>query len=679
MAISRRELIQGAAIGGAGLVVGGVVGKVALGDGDGGGGSTSLSGQAQRVATERKLSADDVTRAVKTFVPPGLPNMDTHMLFSSGGHGGQILVMGVPSMKLLKVIGVFTPEPWQGHGYGADSSDSIFKAGTTAAGGAVSSARNMLTWGDTHHPALSETKGEYDGRWIYVNDRANGRIAMVDLRDFKTKQIIDVPNLDSSHGGCFVTPNSEYVHISTMSPTLTDRSKAVSALTNYKDLMRGYSTFLAINQKTGRMELERSFQVELPPYTQDLADSGKLVSEGWVFINSYNSEMAIGGNAENGQPIEVGASKNDFDMMHVIDWKKAEVAVQAGKTRTINGMKVITLDVAASDGILHLIPEPKSPHGVDVAPNGNYITVGGKLDPHVTIYGFDKIKAAIDAKNYEKKDDFGVPVLKYDAVVAGRVEVGLGPLHTQYDEKGYGYISLFLDSAVSKFSLGEPYFKGDQAFKLVDKLKVNYNIGHLVTMEGDTVKPDGKYLVALNKWSIDRFPVVGTLKPQNFQLVDLTGEKMEILSDTPIGIGEPHYVQAIRSERIKAWEVYPPGTNPLTMEPDKNAITDGQDRSEKRGNTLEVWMSVKRSQFKPDTLRAARGDKVILHLTNVEKTPDATHGFAIPRYNINVSLDPGEVATVEFVADAEGSFAMYCTEFCSALHLEMQGWFLVTV
>ncbi len=681
MPISRRELIQGAATGGVGLVVGGVIGKAALGDGNGGGngGTSGLSGTAQKVADQRGLTADDVTRSLKTFVPPGKPEMDTHMLFSSGGHGGQILVMGVPSMKLLKVIGVFTPEPWQGHGYGADSSDIVLKEGTTAAGGAVSTARNMLTWGDTHHPALSETKGEYDGRFLFINDRANGRIAMIDLRDFKTKQIVDVPNLDSSHGGCFVTPNSEYVHISTMSPTLIDRSKADKALDNYKDLMRGYSTFLAISPKTGRMELDRSFQVELPPYTQDLADSGKLVSDGWVFINSYNSEMAIGGNAEGKQPIEVGASKNDFDMMHVINWKKAEELVKAGKTKTINGMKVITLDVAAAEGVLYLIPEPKSPHGVDVAPNGNYLSVSGKLDPHVTIYAFDKIKAAIDAKNFEKVDDFGVPVLKYDAVVAGRVEVGLGPLHTQYDEKGHGYVSLFLDSAVAKFTLGEPYFKGDQAFKLVDKLKVNYNIGHLVTMEGDTVKPDGKYLVALNKWSIDRFRVVGTLKPQNFQLVDLTTEKMEILSDTPIGIGEPHYVQAIRADRIKAWEVYPPGTNPLTMELDPNGTEDGKDRTERKGNTVEAWVTVKRSQFKPDIIRAKKGEKVIVHLTNVEKTPDATHGFAIPRYNINVSLDPGEVATIEFTADAEGSFAMYCTEFCSALHLEMQGWMLVSV
>lgn len=675
MSITRRELLQGAAVGGAGLVVG----KVAFGGDATTTGGSALSGDIGKIAAERGLLDEDVVHAVKTFVAPGKPSMDSHLLFASGGHSGQILVMGVPSMKLMKVIAVFTPEPWQGHGYGADSSDLVLAAGTSTEGGSVSASRPKLGWGDTHHPALSETGGEYDGRWIYINDRANGRIAMVDLRDFKTKQIFDVPNLETSHGGCFVTQNSDYVHISTMQPTLTDRSKAESLITDYKNVMRGYSTFMAINQTTGRMEQERSFQIELPPYTQDLADSGKLVSDGYAFINSYNTEMSFGGNMEDRPPMEVGASKNDFDMMHVINWKLAEQVIKDGKFEMINGMRVIRLDVAAAEGVLHFVPEPKSPHGVDVSPDGNYLCVGGKLDPHVTIFGFDKILAAIESKDYEKLDEFGVPVLKFDSCVAGRVEVGLGPLHTQYDDKGYGYISLFLDSAVAKFSLGEPYFSGEEAFKLVDTLKVNYNIGHLVAMEGDTVKPDGKYLVALNKWSIDRFPVVGTLKPQNFQLIDLTGEKMELLSDTPIGIGEPHYVQSIRTERIKSWEVYPVGTNSLTMELDPNAVADGGQRVERTGTTVEAWMTVMRSQFKPDTIHATKGDKVILHLTNVEETPDATHGFAIPRYNINVSLDPGECATVEFIADAEGAFAMYCTEFCSALHLEMQGWMLVSV
>ncbi len=678
MALTRRRLLEGAAVGTAGLVVGGVAGKAISGDGDGGtGGGTGLGGNAQSVASARGLASEDITRAVQTFVPPGQGDLDEFFLISSGGHSGQVLIMGLPSMRILKMIGVFSRESWQGHGFGSDASDPLI-AGGTDPNKRTSPSRGPLTWGDTHHPALSETNGEYDGRYAYINDRANGRIAMIDLRDFKTKQILDVPNLETSHGGCFVTPNSEYVHISTMTPTLVDDSDIDNALANFGKVFRGFSTFLAINPANGHFDMDRSFQIELPPYTQDLADSGKLASDGWVFINSYNTEMAYGGNSEGGQSLEIGASKNDYDMMHMINWKKAEATAKAGKTKMLNSMRVIPLETAVSEGILFLAPEPRSPHGVDVAPNGAYLTVAGKLDPHVTIYAWDKVLKAMEAKDFEKKDDYGIPVLRFDSIVAGRVEVGAGPLHTQYDDKGYGYTSLFIESAVAKWSLGEPYHSGEQAFKLVDKLPINYNIGHLCTMQGDTTKPAGKYLIALNKWSIDRFPKVGTLKPQNFQLIDISGEKMTLLTDTPIGMAEPHYVQAIYRDKIKPWDVYPPGTNPLTMEKDPNAVENGKEHMERNGTTVEVWASVTRSRFKPDIVRAKKGDKIIWHLTNVETAPDATHGFAIPRYNIEVSLDTGETTTVEFVADQTGTFAFYCTEFCSALHLEMQGWLLVS-
>ncbi len=679
MAVTRREFIGGAAGGVAGLAVGGVIGRIAGDGGDSGsttGAVSGVSSDVSAIAEARGLSPDNVARAVKTFVPPG-EHLDEFFIIASGGHSGQLLVMGVPSMRIVKNIGVFTNESWQGWGYGGDS-DHVLAEGTTAEGGPVSVAQPTLGWGDTHHPAISETNGEYDGRWVYINDRANGRIAMVDLRDFKTKQIYDVPNLISSHGGCFVTPNSEYVHISTKTPTLIEGADPTTALENFADSFRGYSMFLAINPQNGRFDLDRSFQIELPPYTQDLADAGKKGSDGWVFINSYNSEMAYGGNFEGGQPIEVGASAGDFDYMHAINWKRAEEVVETQST-VINGVRVIPLDVAVNEGILYLMPEPRSPHGVDVHPNGNYICVGGKLDPHVTIYSFEQILQAIEDEDFEARDHYGIPILRYDAVVSGRVEVGAGPLHTQFDEHGYGYTSLFLESAVAKFSVGEPEFSGDQAYQLVDKVPVHYNVGHLVTMEGDTVSPAGKYLVSLNKWAIDRFPPIGTLNPQNFQLVDLTGEKMDVLSDTPIGMAEPHYVQAIRADRLQSWEVYPPGTNPITMEVDPNAIADGGEKIERNGDTLEVWMTIRRSNFKPDILRDIKvGDRVIIHMTNIETTRDATHGFSIPRYNISLSLDPGEYARVEFVADAPGAFAFYCTEFCSALHLEMQGWMLVS-
>jgi nitrous-oxide reductase len=344
-------------------------------------------------------------------------------------------------------------------------------------------------------------------------------------------------------------------------------------------------------------------------------------------------------------------------------------------------MRVLPLEVAAEEGVLYLIPEPKSPHGIDVDPTGRYLVVGGKLDPHVTIYDFEKVKQAAEAGDFEGEDVFGVPIINFDAVVAGQVEVGAGPLHTQFDSKGHGYTSLFLESAVAKFTLGEDVVEdGETAFELVDKIPVHYNIGHLAITEGDTVSPDDKYLVALNKWSIDRHLTVGPLHPQNFQLIDLKGGNggpMEMIADMPIGFGEPHYVQIIKADKLKALDIYPEGTDPITMERGENAIVAGEERTERNGNVVEVWMSAQRSHFTPDIIRVREGDTVILHVTNIEQTKDATHGFAVADYNVQASLEPGEAGNFEFVADKPGVFNFYCTEFCSALHLEMAGWLLV--
>ena len=661
------------------------------------------------LAESRGLSPDDAARAIKTFVAPG--GRDEYLLFASGGHSGQVHVVGVPSMRLLKTIAVFTPEPWQGYGYGADWSETALGAGEGEGearherderrnrnGEArrerdehrngdrnAGDDRNDLRWGDSHHPALSETDGKYDGRWLYINDRAHGRIGMVDLADFRTKQILNVPNIQTSHGGIFATPNTKYVHISSKVPAIKASSsgagKSVSLddhLNRYADIYRGYSTFVAVDQKSGRMDLTKSFQIELPPYTQDLADSGKGASDGYAFINSYNVEMATGGIQQGKPPLEVGASQLDFDYLHIIDWQKAEQVVAAGKFTELNGIRVISLETAIAEGLLHLAPEPRSPHGVDIAPKGDYITVSGKLDPHATVYGFDLIKKAIESKNYEGKDRYGIPILKFDAVVAGKVELGAGPLHTQYDNKGYAYTSLYLESAVAKWSLGPPYHAADKAFKLADKVSIHYNIGHLATTQGDTMDPQGKYLIAMNKWSIDRHTNVGPLHPQNFQLIDISGEKMDLIADMPIGFGEPHYAQLVKADLLKGLAVYPPGTSPETMAKSPFAIgSEKEARIERRHDTVEVWMNVVRSHFTPDIVTAKVGDKVIIHLTNTEQTADATHGFAVPTKNVMVSLDPGESTTVEFIADKPGTYSFYCTEFCSALHLEMQGWLIV--
>jgi nitrous-oxide reductase len=628
-----------------------------------------LPTDAAALAQQRGLTSDDIYGALKTYMPTG--QFDDYIMFASGGQSGQVLVIGVPSMRILRIIGVFTPEPWQGYGYGGHSNAVL-------AGGNVQG--NPVLWGDTHHPGLSETGAEYDGEFLFINDKANARLAVIDLRDFETKQIIKNPNAITDHGGTFVTPNTEYVIEGPQYAAPIGYEFA--PLDEYEEKYRGLITFWAFDRTAGRVDPAKSFQIELPPYWQDLCDAGKAVSEGWVFCNSFNTEMATGGVESGNPPFETGTARNDTDYLHIFNWKAAEQVFQAGQYDTINGMAVIRLQTAIDEGLLYFTPEPKSPHGSDVVPGGEYVVVGGKLDPHVTIYSFEKIQAAIAAGNFER-DQYGVPILPLDATKEAQVELGLGPLHTVFDDKGYAYTSLFLDSAVARWTLGGPYDEKnpDEPWTLVQKLPVHYNIGHIAAAEGDTASPDGNYVVALNKWSIDRFANVGPLLPQNFQLIDAsqTGESMRLLYDMPIGMAEPHYVQIIKADKLKPFQVYPEvGWNPETMSADPNAITSqDQARIERNGNQVEIWSTVIRSHYTPEIVQVKQGDHVIWHLTSLEQTVDATHGFALPGYNINLSLEPGETQTIEFDATMAGTYAFFCTEFCSALHLEMAGYFLV--
>jgi nitrous-oxide reductase len=358
-----------------------------------------------------------------------------------------------------------------------------------------------------------------------------------------------------------------------------------------------------------------------------------------------------------------------MDYLHVINWKKAEQLVLAGKAIDIKGMKVLPISVTAAEGVLTLVPEPKSPHGCDVTPDGKEVVVGGKLDTHATVYDIAKMTSLIEQKKFEGKDIFDIPILSFKESIRGQAEIGLGPLHTVFDDKGNAYTSVFIESAVAKWSLKD--------LKVIEKLKVHYNIGHILSAEGDTVSPDGKYVVAMNKMSLDRFTTVGPLFPQNFQLIDLAGEKMTLLSDTPIGNAEPHYSQMIKADKLKAIKAYPMGTNPVTGKLDPNRAEGGKERIVRNGTTVDVYMTAIRSHFTPDQIEVEQGDTVNIHLTSLESADDQTHGFTVDMYNINVSLEPGKHENVTFVADVPGTFPFYCTEFCSALHLEMQGYLLV--
>ena len=370
-------------------------------------------------------------------------------------------------------------------------------------------------------------------------------------------------------------------------------------------------------------------------------------------------------------PNEAGMSRNDTDFLHVYNWKKLyELSKDPKNVKIINDHKVIPIEIAVKNDALFLIPEPKSPHGVDVDPTGQYLVVCGKLDTHASVYDFKKIQKLISNKEYAGKDPFGIPILDMKKSLHGQLELGLGPLHNQYSPvDGEIYTSLYVDSQVVKWNFKE--------LKVLDKENVHYNIGHLAGMEGKSADPQGEYIIALNKLSIDRFQNVGPLHPQNHQLIDISGKTMDLLVDMPLPLGEPHQAVAIRAEKLHPHVRYEMGTNTKTGEQHIGKTLAGQERIERNGNHVTVYATLVRSHINPERITVNKGDKVTIHMTNLERAQDETHGFTVDNFDVHASLEPGETSTIEFNADIEGVFPYYCTEFCSALHLEMMGYLMV--
>ena len=577
---------------------------------------------------------DAAIAAQKVYVAPG--DLDPYYMFASGGHSGNVYVYGVPSMRHLMTIPVFTPYP--ATGYGFDDDTKAMLGGT-------------LTWGDVHHPSLSETNGDYDGRWLFVNE-INGRLARIDLRDFKTKEILGpLPNVSGNHASSFVTPNTEYTFMATRFSIPIPKGTPVS-IDKYATDYKGVIAAIKIDPKTGHMT--PTYQILMPPFDYDLGDAGKKTSDGWMFFTSYNTERATG-------KLEVTASQRDRDYIAAVDWRAAEKAAAEGKGDVIGGIKVI--DPRKVPGLVYFMPCGKSPHGVDVSPDGKWIIGSGKLQGVTTAFNFEKIQTAIRNKDFTGDED-GIPVLKYESIKDAEVPVGLGPLHTQFGPDGFAYTSLFVDSAVAKWKLG--------TWEVVDKIPVSYSIGHLAAAEGDTVSPDGNFLVALNKLSHGRHLNVGPSQPESSQLIDITDEKMKLLTDS-FTEPEPHYAQIIKADKIHPIEVYPKEENHHPL-----AVWDVKDAGVTRqGGKVIAKVVMVRSSFTPQAIEVTEGETVTVALTNIEQTTDELHGFGLLDYNINVVVDPGETKTVTFKADKPGVFAFYCTNFCSALHQEMQGYLIV--
>ena len=599
----------------------------------------------------------------KVYVPPG--NHDEFYAFLSGGYSGQLSVYGLPSARLLKVIPVFSVDAEKGYGFSEETKPML------------ETSFGFIPWDDSHHPHLSQTKGVHDGRWIFINGNNTPRVARIDLKTFETVEILEIPNSGGNHCSAFVTENTEYVIGSTRFSVPVPQKDV--PINSYKENFKGTISFIAADKKTGKMEL--SFQVLVPGYGYDLARGGKAKSHGWIFLTSYNTE-------ESNTLLEVNASQNDKDFILAINWKKAEEYLAQNKFKTMpakyahnmydesthkatSTMKKEVRIIYPSDapGVAYFIPTPKSPHGVDVDPTGEYIVGNGKLSADMTIHSFSKMIAAIEAKAFDKEIN-GIPVLNFEKVIAGTVkQAGLGPLHTEFDGKGNAYTSYFISSEVVKWKL--------KTWEVVDRQPTFYSVGHIMIPGGTTVKPWGKYLVAMNKITKDRFLPTGPELAHSAQLYDISGDKMELLLDFPT-IGEPHYAQAIPASLVK-----PNSTKLFRLEDNKHPYVTKSEKDTKvvrEGNVVHVYMTAIRSHLNPDNIEGIKvGDTVFFHLTNLEQDWDVPHGFSVMgARNAELLVMPGQTETLTWEPQTEGIYPFYCTDFCSALHQEMQGYIRVS-
>lgn len=610
---------------------------------------------------EAAISGD---AAAKVYVAPG--KYDEFYDFVSGGFNGQMSVYGIPSGRLLRIIPVFSQFPENGYGFSEETKPML------------NTSHGFVPWDDLHHIALSTTNGEHDGRWVFANGNNTPRIARVDLKTFRTTEIIEIPNSAGNHSSPYITENTEYTVAGTRF-SVPIQGNADVPINTYKQNFKGTISFVKVDSSTGRMNI--AFQILTPGVNFDLARAGKGKSHDWFFFSCYNSEKA-------NTLLEVNASARDKDFIMAVNWKKAEEYAKAGKgkmvpaeyahnvydekthsaTSTIE-KQVLMLDPKDCPDMIYFIPCPKSPHGTDVDPTGEYIVGSGKLAALIPVFSFTKIQQAIANKTFDGNYD-GFPIIKYEAALHGEVQKpGLGPLHTEFDNNGYAYTSMFVSSEIVKWNIKD--------VKVVDRVPTYYSIGHLSVMGGPTKKPYGKYMIAYNKITKDRYLPTGPELAQSAQLYDISGDKIKMILDFPT-VGEPHYAEAILADKVsknsqKIYKIEENG-HPYV------AKGEAQTKVERKGNEVHVYMTAIRSHLTPDNIEGVKmGDVVYFHVTNLEQDWDVPHGFAIKNANnAEILIMPGETQTLVFRPDRVGIFPFYCTDFCSALHQEMQGYLRVS-
>ena len=241
-----------------------------------------------------KTSTDAISGDVaqQVYVAPG--EYDEFYNFVSGGFSGQMSVYGLPSGRLFKVIPVFSVDPEKGWGYSEETKPML------------NTSHGFVPWDDLHHVEMSQTNGKVDGRWVFGNANNTPRIARIDLKTFKTAEIIELPNSGGNHSSPFITENTEYVVAGTRFSVPADYADGDVSIDTYKENFKGHISFVSVDKESGEMDL--AFQIVTPGVNFDLSHAGKGKSHGWFFFSCYNTEQA-------NTLLEANASKNDKDFI----------------------------------------------------------------------------------------------------------------------------------------------------------------------------------------------------------------------------------------------------------------------------------------------------------------------------------------------------------------------------